>query len=183
MPRSGADARRRLREAALDLFEERGYDAVTAAEIAARAGVTERTYFRHFADKREALFDGETELNRTLAAAIAESTETQPLDLVLYAYTASVPLFVAGRRTARRRAAIVSRTPALQERAHAKSAAIMETVVRALETRGIAEPTARLAARVGAAVFERAMLSWDGTATGDLGGLITTAAAELDSLR
>ena len=49
MPRSGADARRRLQQAALELFRERGYEATTTAEIAARAGVTERTFFRHFA--------------------------------------------------------------------------------------------------------------------------------------
>ncbi|HEY0534347.1 MAG TPA: helix-turn-helix domain-containing protein, partial [Actinoplanes sp.] len=56
MPRSGREARARLLQAAIDLYLERGFDAVTATEIAERAGVTERTYFRHFADKREVLF-------------------------------------------------------------------------------------------------------------------------------
>ena len=59
MPRSGDEARRRLQQATLELFQQKGFDATTAAEIAERAGVTERTFFRHFADKREALFDGE----------------------------------------------------------------------------------------------------------------------------
>jgi AcrR family transcriptional regulator len=58
MPRSGREARARLLQAAIDLYLERGFDAVTATEIAERAGVTERTYFRHFADKREVLFEG-----------------------------------------------------------------------------------------------------------------------------
>ena len=71
MPRDGAQARARLREAALELYRERGYDETTAAQIAARAGVTERTYFRHFADKREVLFDGEAELRAILVDAIA----------------------------------------------------------------------------------------------------------------
>ena len=71
MPRSGDDARRRLQQAALELFRERGYEATTTAEIAARAGVTERTFFRHFADKREVLFEGPEILNRSLTAAIA----------------------------------------------------------------------------------------------------------------
>ena len=57
MPRNGEAVHRRLQQAALELFSERGYDQTTAAEIAARAGVTERTFFRHFADKREVLFD------------------------------------------------------------------------------------------------------------------------------
>ncbi|MDE3177201.1 MAG: helix-turn-helix transcriptional regulator, partial [Pseudomonadota bacterium] len=71
MPRSGEDSRRRLQKAAFDLFEERGYDQTTAAEIAARAGVTERTFFRHFPDKKEVLFAGEAAFRATLTAAVA----------------------------------------------------------------------------------------------------------------
>ena len=60
------NARERLQAAALDLFAERGYDQATAAEIAARADLTERTFFRHFADKREVLFDGQEALQDLL---------------------------------------------------------------------------------------------------------------------
>ena len=73
MPRSGAEARRRLREAALELYRERGFDQTTAAEIAERAGVNERTFFRHFPDKREVLFDGEADLRAALARAVTEA--------------------------------------------------------------------------------------------------------------
>jgi AcrR family transcriptional regulator len=58
MPRDAEKVRRRLQEAALKLFEERGYEQITAADIAAEAGVTQRTFFRHFPDKREVLFSG-----------------------------------------------------------------------------------------------------------------------------
>src|SRR5690349_25179007 len=93
MPRSGAEARARLREAALDLYGEQGYEATTTVQIAARAGVTERTYFRHFADKREVLFDGETELRDTMCGAVAAAPDDlSPLALVLRAYVAAVPL-------------------------------------------------------------------------------------------
>ena len=183
MPRSGAQARARLREAALDLYAERGYDATTTAQIAARAGVTERTYFRHFADKREVLFDGESELRDVMIAAIASARDAlSPLALVLRAYTAAIPLFVAGRATAERRARIIQTSPALQERAHTKSATLTEALVTALEHRGIPEPTARLAARAGAAIFERASRAWNGTSAQDLAALITQASDELRAL-
>ena len=183
MPRSGAQARARLREAALELYAERGYDATTTAEIAARAGVTERTYFRHFADKREVLFDGESELREAMIAAIASAQDTlPPLPLILCAYAAAIPLFVAGRPTAERRARIIRTSPALQERAHTKSATLTEALVAALEQRGIPEPTARLAARAGAAIFERASRAWTGTSAQDLAALIAQASAELRAL-
>jgi AcrR family transcriptional regulator len=183
MPRSGAQARARLREAALDLYAERGYDATTTAEIAARAGVTERTYFRHFADKREVLFDGEAELREVMTTAIASAPDTpSPLSLVLRAYTAAAPLFVAGRPVAQRRARIIATSPALQERAHTKSATLTEALIGALERRGVPEPTARLAARAGAAIFERASRAWTGTSAQDLAALIAHASHELRAL-
>jgi AcrR family transcriptional regulator len=183
MPRSGAEARSRLREAALELYRERGYDATTTAQIAERAGVTERTYFRHFADKREVLFDGETELREVMSGAIAGAPAgASPLELVVAAYVAAVPLFVAGREIAARRAEVIATAPALQERAHAKSAALAEAVVVALVTRGVPEATARLAARVGAAVFERASREWHRHPERDLAALIASAADEARAL-
>lgn len=183
MPRSGAQARARLREAALDLYEERGYDATTTAQIAEKAGVTERTYFRHFADKREVLFDGETQLRDVMTAAIASAPDDlAPAALVLRAYTAAMPLFVAGRPIAERRARIVATSAALQERAHAKSAMLTQALIDALVERGVPEPTARLAARAGAAVFERASRAWNGTSGADLERLIERAALELHAL-
>lgn len=73
MPRSGAEARSRLKQAALELYRENGFDKTTTAEIAARAGVTERTFFRHFPDKREVLFDGEADLREDLTKSVAEA--------------------------------------------------------------------------------------------------------------
>ena len=183
MPRSGAEARNRLREAALELYLGRGYDATTTAQIAERAGVTERTYFRHFADKREVLFDGEAELRTIMVGAIATAPGgLAPLPLVVRAFTAAVPLLVRNRPIAERRAQVIAVTPALQERAHAKSAALLDAVVTAVTARGVPEPTARLAAQVGMAVFERASRSWGDDLTRDLGDLIRSAADEVRSL-
>src|SRR4051795_7955411 len=59
MARWEPDARGRLRQAALELYGEHGFDQTTVAQIAERAGLTERTFYRHFADKREVVFSGE----------------------------------------------------------------------------------------------------------------------------
>src|SRR4051812_5557079 len=69
-------ARGRLTRAALELYLDPGYEQTTVADIAARAGVTERTFFRHFADKREVLFDGSAEFQATVLAAIAAAPAT-----------------------------------------------------------------------------------------------------------
>jgi AcrR family transcriptional regulator len=183
MPRSGAAARARLRAAALELYEQRGYDATTTAQIAEHAGVTERTYFRHFADKREVLFEGEAELRDTMTAAIAAAPQDRmPLGLVMDAYTAAIPLFVAGRPVAERRARIMADSSALQERANTKSAAIAQALIDALSDRGVPEPTARLAVRIGAAAFEHANRGWGGTSASELQRLIAQATDELRGL-
>ncbi|MES2170610.1 MAG: helix-turn-helix domain-containing protein [Actinomycetota bacterium] len=180
MPRSGAEARIRLREAALELYLEQGYDSTTTAQIAERAGVTERTYFRHFADKREVLFGGEAELRDAMVTAIEQApVGIGPLALVIAAYTAAVPLFVTGRPIAIRRTGIIAASPALNERAHAKSASLADAVVAALVERGVPDPTARLAAQVGAAAFTRASSAWYPDPSQDLAALITSAANEV----
>ena len=183
MPRSGAAARARLREAALDLYAEQGYDVTTTAQIAARAGLTERTYFRHFADKREVLFDGEQELSDLMRGAIASAPgDLTPLQLVLAAYRAAVPLFVAGRSTAQRRLRIIETSSALQERAHAKVAMLSEALIGELRERDVPQPIARLAVRAGAAVFERASSAWTGKSAADLEALLAHGYDELRAL-
>jgi AcrR family transcriptional regulator len=183
MPRDGAQARARLREAALELYRERGYDETTAAQIAARAGVTERTYFRHFADKREVLFDGEAELRAILVEAIAAAPPgLAPLPILVRAFTAAVPLLVLNRSVAEQRAQVIAVTPALQERAYAKTAALTDALANALADRGTAPPTARLAAQVGMAVFDRASRRWGGDPAVDLGASIAQAADEVLAL-
>ena len=58
MGRWEPDARGRLERAAMELYIERGFEQTTVTEIARRAGLTQRTFFRHYADKREVLFAG-----------------------------------------------------------------------------------------------------------------------------
>src|ERR1700721_2325487 len=90
MGRWEPDSRGRLQEAALALFAERGFDQTTAAQIADRAGLTERTFFRHFADKREVLFGGSASLQELLVSTVADAPAgTHPHDAVAIAIEAA----------------------------------------------------------------------------------------------
>jgi AcrR family transcriptional regulator len=183
MPRDGTRARARLRAAALELYREHGYDVTTAAQIAARAGLTERTYFRHFADKREVLFDGEAELRTILVDAIAAAPpDLGPLAVLVRAFNAAVPLLVANRPIAVQRATVIAGASALQERAYAKVAALTDALTDALVGRGEMASAARLAAQVGMAAFDHANLRWAGDPNVDLADLIAEAASEVSRL-
>ncbi|MBC8138566.1 MAG: TetR family transcriptional regulator [Fibrella sp.] len=161
MPRSGEEARRRLQQAALELFSERGYDRTTASEIAARAGVTERTFFRHFPDKREVLFDGQARLRAALTGAIAQAPDgLQPLELLYWALQSIEQLMEDNRAFAVPRQQVIASTPALQERELAKIAALTENLAMALRHRGVDERRATLAAEIGMASFCYAVASW-----------------------
>jgi AcrR family transcriptional regulator len=161
VPRSGKEARARLQQAAIDLFLERGFDTVTTAEIAERAGVTERTYFRHFADKREALFSGENLLAEQLTAALKDIPGTEPpLRTLLLAFRTIVPTVERNRPTAEPLGRVIAATPALWERAAAKEARLVELLSTELRERGLDAETADLAARTGWGTLAQAMRRW-----------------------
>ena len=161
MPRSGADARRRLRQAALELYQERGFDQTTAAEIAARAGVNERTFFRHFADKREVLFDGEADLRADLMRSIVEAPEElAPFEALLRAFRKSARTLAENRPYSQPRWEVIAVTPALRERELAKHASLTEAVADALRQRGVGAGLAGLAARTGWAAYQHAVQAW-----------------------
>lgn len=161
MPKVRGDARDRLQQAALELFGDGGYDRTTSAEIAARAGVTERTFFRHFADKREVLFDGEATLRAALTTAIDTVPATLgPLDTLLTVFCSVAPMIEANRPFAEPRQRVIAATPALQERELAKLALLTSALAAALQTRGVDRKRATLAAHTGMAAFVQATLSW-----------------------
>lgn len=169
MPRNGDDVRSRLQEAALELYLERGYDRTTAGDIAAHAGVTERTFYRHFTDKREVFFDGEAELRDLLTGAVAAvPAGTKPLPTLRAAFHQTVPLIERNLPVTERRAPVIAATPALQERALAKTAALVAALTAALRTRGVAEPLAALYAQVGMDTYAIAIRRWGATRTDDL---------------
>ena len=169
MPRSADKVRRRLQQTALELFGERGYELTTAAEIAAKAGVTERTFFRHFADKREVLFDGESVLSEALQSAVRDApAKLGPWDTLFHAFGSAEYLFVENRAFAKPRQRLIAGTPALQERALAKTRALITALASALNERGIPEHEALLAAQMGMAALAHAVACWFDDASSDL---------------
>ena len=183
MPRSGEPARRRLQQAAVELFCERGYDQTTTAEIAMRAGVTERTFFRHFPDKREVLFDGQAKLRELLTVAITEAPATlKPLEALYRAFRSVEQPLEDNRPFSLPRQQVIDRSPALQERELAKVAALAEALALALRQRGVDERLAALAAQTGMATFRYAVASWFVDPAGGLGAHLDRAFDELDGL-
>jgi AcrR family transcriptional regulator len=167
MGRWEPDARGRLERAALELYAERGFDLTTVAEIAERAGLTERTFFRHFADKREVLFGGEHLLQDLFVTAVAGAPpDATALDAVATGLDAVGEMFVGRHSHARRRQAIVNANAALQERELIKLSALAAALADALRARGVSEPTSDLAAEAGIAVFKVAFAQWIGSETG-----------------
>jgi AcrR family transcriptional regulator len=183
MGRWEPDARGRLREAAFALYGERGFDSTTVAEIAARAGVTERTFFRHFADKREVLFAGSQALEEAVATAVAGAPESaSTIDAVAAGLDAAGAL-LPDRDTAQRRQAIIAANPELQERELTKFASLSAAIADALRRRGAAEPDATLTAQVALVVFRVAFERWIGEEDGkDLAQLIRESLEGLSAL-
>ncbi|SFH05512.1 regulatory protein, tetR family [Actinopolymorpha cephalotaxi] len=164
MGRWEPDARGRMMRAAIELFDERGFDKTTAGDIAERAGVTERTFFRHFTDKREVLFAGSDVMERTAYDAIeAAPADLTPLDAALAGMVAAGGLLADRHDHAVRRARIVAVNPSLHERELLKLAALTEATVSALHGRGVTEPTAGLAAHSAVTVFHVAFARWVST--------------------
>lgn len=161
VPRSGKVVRDRLQQAALELFIEHGFDQTTTDRIAARAGVTERTYFRHFADKREVLFDGEAQLRDELTQALAAvPVHVEPLPALRIAFHDVVPLIERNRPVSELRARVIAVTPALQEREVAKVAALVTFLADALKARGVDARIAQLCAQVGMNICAIATKRW-----------------------
>ncbi|MFK0118550.1 TetR/AcrR family transcriptional regulator [Streptomyces sp. NPDC090994] len=153
---------KRLQAAALELFATRGYERTTAAEIAQSVGLTERTFFRHFSDKREVLFHGTQTLTLALVDGVREAPpDASPLDAVARALWSAAPFFSAERRPhSRTRKAVIDENPALAERELRKMDDLAATLAGTLRARGVDDLAATLAAQTGVAVFGVAFGRW-----------------------
>ncbi|KXP02129.1 helix-turn-helix transcriptional regulator [Tsukamurella tyrosinosolvens] len=161
MARWQPNAQERLEAAAFALFAEQGYEATTVAQIAERAGLTERTFFRHYADKKEVLFWGQGLLEEMLAAQAAEAQpEAAPIDVVAAAF-GTMARMIAGRGALPiERQRVIDATPALRERELHKMDSLARALAAALAARGTAPRTARVAAGAGVAAFTAAYEEW-----------------------
>ncbi|MCU1527512.1 MAG: TetR family transcriptional regulator [Frondihabitans sp.] len=155
-------ARERLQKAALELYAARGFEQTTAADIAASVGLTERTFFRHFADKREVIFNGQAEFQQIFVDGVTSAPEGgSALDVVSSALEAAAAFFPDERRDfSRLRQAIIVKNPSLHERELLKMTSLASGIAAALRTRGVTEPQATLAAESGVTVFGVAFRQW-----------------------
>jgi AcrR family transcriptional regulator len=161
MVRWAPDSRGRLEQAALALYGERGFENTTVAEIAARAGLTERTFFRYFADKREVLFWGAGALQVLLVSTVASAPDSAPpIDAVAAALEAAGALLQERRESVRRRQAVIAASAELRERELIKLASLASALADALRRRGATDTAATLTAEAGIAVFRVGFERW-----------------------
>jgi AcrR family transcriptional regulator len=184
MSRWEPNARGRLEQAALELFIERGFEQTTVAEIANRAGLTERTFFRYFADKREVLFGGAGGLQELLVDAVAAAPDSlAPIDAVAAGLDAAGALLQERREFAVRRQSIIAANAELQERELTKLASLAAAIAEVLRRRGVGDPAASLTAEAGIAVFKVAFERWVAEAAGeDLRQLMRDSLGELQTV-
>jgi AcrR family transcriptional regulator len=155
-------AAERLQKAALELFATRGFEQTTATEIAESVGLTERTFFRHFSDKREVLFHGQQLLAEAFLAGVDTAPpDASPIEVAAFALQSAAAVFPDERRPhSRVRQSVIDRNPALQERERHKLASLAAAVAGALRRRGVDEVAATLAAESGTTVFAIAFAQW-----------------------
>lgn len=181
MARWEGNTRGRLERAALELFRDQGYDRTTVAQITQRAGLTERSFYRWFTDKREVLFAGD-ELRACLEAGIEEvPAGTGPLATLMAAFVA-VPSVLRPREHLIELRAVVAANPALRERGLIKEAMLSEATAAALCRRGHDERTARLATALGMAILASATSRWVLGAQHDFATLLADSAADLQAV-
>jgi AcrR family transcriptional regulator len=182
MPRWDPQAEERLRTAAIDLFLELGYENVTVAQIAERAGLTRRTFSRYFADKRDVLFADSDRLPKLLAEALSGTAPMlSPFEALVTALAdvgTTIGARVAPHATERR--AVIARSIELQERGRTKFAAAARTLETELIRRGTEPTSAALLADVGIAIFRTGFNRWvDDPDGGGLSFRVVEAGAEL----
>jgi len=184
MSRWEPGARDRLERAALDLFLERGFDQTTVPQIAARAGLTTRTFFRHFADKREVLFAGQDEVPALVADLIARPPAAmEPMDVITWGFQTIAPTMFQDRGDyPRKRRTVIDSNEGLRERELGKLANLSDAINRGFQARGSDDLTATLAAEIAVAVFKVAVRRWTDQTDGDLSAVIAEALNALSAL-
>jgi AcrR family transcriptional regulator len=163
MARWEPNARGRLEKAAMELFQERGYARTTVGDIAERAGLTERTFFRYFTDKREVLFSGSKDLEKRIVdLVVGAPDDAAPLEVTIGAFEAVAAWLQALREFSdvRARYAIVTEHAEVRERELIKMASLASAVRKALHARGVSEPAASVVAESGITVFKVGFERW-----------------------
>ena len=162
MVRWKPDARGRLGRAAVELFTEQGFAETTVPQIAARAGLTTRTFYRHFADKREVLFADDEELPALVARLAADAPAALgPMQVIAYALETVTATAFEGQLTyLRTRRAVIQADEGLRERELRKLTILSGAIERGFRERGVDELTAILASHLAVTVFDVTIGRW-----------------------
>jgi AcrR family transcriptional regulator len=177
----------RLREAALARFDTHGYDNTSVEEIADDAGVTERTFFRHFPDKEEVLFDEDDDLLAVLISGMhdpvadAPASIGEPLAVARAAIRRLATTFESDRTRHQQRARVLSSSPALVSRQLLKEQRWTAALTHELVAAGVGRRRAAAAAAVAGIGLQLAYAEWTGAAgTASLVTLVERYEAEVD---
>lgn len=180
MARWEPNARERLQQAAIALFAERGYADVTVAEIADRAGLTKRSFFNHFADKREVLFADAQAFEAGIIQHLAEADDDlSAIDAAIDALTRGGLDLARYGDYAHARRELIASSPELQERNLIKMASLASAIATALRARQVPGRTAIFAAEAAVAVFTAAYDDWADDTTADFAALMQRSLSDL----
>lgn len=145
----------------MTLFIERGYDEVTVADIAEHAGLTKRSFFNHFADKREVVFASADAFEaRVLATLAGAADDKDPLDSTVWAFTQAAASLEDHAALARARRDLIDSSPELQERELIKMASMAAAVADLLARRGVSRRASVFVAQAATTVFTIAADEW-----------------------
>lgn len=161
MPRWPEDSRARLVDSAMSLFGEHGYAATTVDDIAERAGVSARTFFRHFPDKEEALFAEDDEMLPLMLATIGDDDAAVTAEALMQRVLGRLAEHLEPRRRELAyRQSIIESEVSLTGRELAKQARWQQAITEALIARGFAEPHAGVLSAIGFALFSHTLHAW-----------------------
>jgi len=162
MSRWEPNARERLERAAVELFIDQGFAETTVPQITARAGLTTRTFFRHFADKRAVLFAGDEELPALVARLVADAPASlSPMMLIAYALeTVAATKFEGQLAYLRTRRAVIQADEGLRERELRKLSALSDAISQGFRDRGLDDLASILAAQLTVTVFSVTISRW-----------------------
>ncbi len=152
-------AKEAIRRAALDLFRERGFDAVSVTDIAQRAEVGRTTFFRYFGDKQEVLFSDPADA--AAGASQGMPAPAEPIGSSMAAALAAARRLVVGyvegitadRLAYQRHQELVTSHPELYARSLVKQRRYADELTGRLQSWGATPSTARQAAEIGLACF------------------------------
>lgn len=161
MSRWPSGAQSRLERAALELFVDQGFAETTVPQITARAGLTTRTFFRHFADKREVLFAYQAELPTVVVQVLADTPASLgPMGAITHGLNIVAAELEGQRDYLLTRRAIIETDDGLRERELRKQSVLSDAIGRGLVGRGVDELTATLSAQIAVGVFGVAVTRW-----------------------